>query len=803
MGRKLLAIALAFVLPALLGGMENKPVDVPPEPPMPDTSSLTESQSIAAIRNWQEALRKWHSSLTPEQQAELDRRRDEARERFGRIPTPKDNYDWASEARSRGLTPQDVERLGSQKLLIGTKTFRQSFEAYVGPRGPMFITSDSLLNAFSSIFEDSFRELEIRRVGQLRGHLEETLTAARHMLETTPYVRADLEPGWLQAQRTLGPAMVLLGSQPELFDPELRREISFQVEKIRAADSVALPDWLAPRSESFLGIDYRRFRPLGFYAGHSKLANYFRAVRWLQTVPFRIERDQELVAILILGRASVTSQSYLAEYESFLGPRDSWSLNDAGDPTGSIWQPEPGPDWGLALRTQRALLLSKSVPSLINSDLRSRAPNQEPFHILAEYRLPDAAMFQYLADHNESASGLELAAAVGSTWAKDRIRSAHPKIMARGLEIGRRLALGDRETDREAPLYNEYLWTLATLFEPPVPEAPAFMKSDAWSAKSCQTATAGWAQMRHTFTLQAKETIVTTGIRSMPPGFIEPNPAFLRQFTKLVQDTEGKLRVGGAFEESGVSSACRILDAADMVAAIQAKIESEQPYSRQRQYEDFMQFASEFAQPGGAGDLLRDENRRLARDAYFQLENEPSKSQAILAKLVVALRDDASRYERGELVTAKNDEEWRSLPHRWQDLEHEASILDSLLQKQLKRETWTVEDGKSLKEYGSAIATVMGYFGNEYMPRDDAPRWAEVVRDPKANDSFAAATGRPHSLFVLYPWNGLEVLCEGAVIPYYDDHSPDILTDAEWRDKLDSSKAPRSPDWLLPIRGIN
>ena len=46
---------------------------------------------------------------------------------------------------------------------------------------------------------------------------------------------------------------------------------------------------------------------------------------------------------------------------------------------------------------------------------------------------------------------------------------------------------------------------------------------------------------------------------------------------------------------------------------------------------------------------------------------------------------------------------------------------------------------------------------------------------------------------------GGEILCRGAVLPYYEFPSPARLTDAEWKALLDSSKAPGSPDWLKPI----
>ena len=125
--------------------------------------------------------------------------------------------------------------------------------------------------------------------------------------------------------------------------------------------------------------------------------------------------------------------------------------------------------------------------------------------------------------------------------------------------------------------------------------------------------------------------------------------------------------------------------------------------------------------------------------------------------------------------------------------------LEALMQKQLRQRGWTNEEVAFIKDYGATLASIMGYFGNAYTPRDDAPRWVEIVRDPRRNDSLAAATGRPHSFYVLYPWQGMEVLCEGAVIPYYEYRSPEILTDTQWRDMLGGATAPQLPDWLREL----
>jgi hypothetical protein len=58
---------------------------------------------------------------------------------------------------------------------------------------------------------------------------------------------------------------------------------------------------------------------------------------------------------------------------------------------------------------------------------------------------------------------------------------------------------------------------------------------------------------------------------------------------------------------------------------------------------------------------------------------------------------------------------------------------------------------------------------------------------------------RPRALYLLYPVKGGEILCRGAVMPYYEFVHDSRLTDVEWKSLLDSDKRPKSPDWIAPI----
>ncbi len=136
---------------------------------------------------------------------------------------------------------------------------------------------------------------------------------------------------------------------------------------------------------------------------------------------------------------------------------------------------------------------------------------------------------------------------------------------------------------------------------------------------------------------------------------------------------------------------------------------------------------------------------------------------------------------------------------RWDELASVTRKLEALAHKQLRQQPWSLEDETFLKAYGERIAGAMGYQGNSYeVPDDDAPRWTDVHHNDPGDYSLAVAVGRPRVIYVLYPWHGMEILCQGSVMPYYEYRSKERLTDPEWKQLLDSPRAPLQPAWLLP-----
>jgi hypothetical protein len=634
---------------------------------------------------------------------------------------PTAGYNWKDAARRAGFGERDIEAIARNKVLVGNETYRQVFTPYRDPRMPLFITSDSLLNAFHVLFEESIRRLELENARRLPRLL-------RFIWDRLDEIEANVpeNPGLAKAARTrarvaVGTALRLLGEETPKADKEVVEFIRTEVAKVHEARARDKSAWLGPPDRGFEAVDYSRFKPRGFYSHTDALQTYFRAVGWLQAIPFRVSRDEELLAILLLGgclsipnddprRKAIEELSHHNEFFYLLiGGQDNGGIQSAASEYESAAPQE-------AFRLDRAAALLPAIRKRIEAQaaekgqgpqvydlLRSPADPVERlgFRILPAYRTPDAVLFQRTGPlRGKLPNGLDLCVVLGSAFARSRLADGDRDRLLKLLDEHRERWSDPRLIDPS--VYGMCLHALSALFGKPEPDAPAFMAGEPWAIKCCQTALGGWAQLRHAWSLQAKQSSTAPCAPPfMPPGFVEPAPEFFSRMARLVRATEQNLRRAGA----------------------------------------------------------------LKQDLESPAEN--IKELALL----------------------------------WRDLQMLCCRLEALAHKQLRRVPFTEEECGFLTSYGDYLGGVMLYGGNSYVnPLDDAPRVADVHHDQLTNRYLEVGVGRPRALYVLYPWKGGEVLCRGAVMPYYEFAHPQRLTDAEWKALLDAKDRPAQPEWLKPIQ---
>ncbi len=360
------------------------------------------------------------------------------------------------------------------------------------------------------------------------------------------------------AQVVLGTALGLLGIDDISSDAAVRPIIQVEIERVTAAQGIQKPAWLGDADP----LDYSRYKPRGFYAETPGLDAYFRAVSWLQSLPFRLDHDEEFLSILLLGNSIAECrfggdsakreqlETVFRCYRQLIGDNDDWDLLTVSHAVPKQLDVDLGGDGLPELRTQFQKLAARSEPeSLINDQVRFPPSGSDKgpklsFRILSAYRTPDAILFERTTNGlgREWPSGLEVCAALGSSFAEKKLAETKDEKLLATIRQSKELFRG-------SSLYFDYMHCVTALFDAPPASAPAFMSSEPWKIKSCQTALAGWAQLRHTWVLQAKENAIFLDgdESSRPAGFVEPNPAFFSRLASLIKSTETLLGATGSF----------------------------------------------------------------------------------------------------------------------------------------------------------------------------------------------------------------------------------------------------------------
>jgi hypothetical protein len=604
-----------------------------------------------------------------------------------------------------------------------------------------------------------------------------------------------------RARIVIAVVIKLLGDTPMGLDARLANIVDDEVERVISAEGTRMPEWITTASPGFAGIDYSRFRPRGFYNRTELLRRYFRAVSWLQSIPFRTDRDEELLAIFMLGKTLARSyagdyskrleiEQWFRCYNDLIGQRDDWDLLMASQ----IVRSRP-----TDLNTVRQYLSKLRADDKKDSNISDQLgvlpetttePVSAEFHIISAHRTPDAILFQRttsLSDFNRAwPTGLEICAVLGSEFADQilavQVPGATRAAMLRSINDSKKYF----ETES---FYNQYLNSMAALLDQAEPDAPAFINSKSWKAKSCNTALSGWSQIRHSWTLQAKQTVHTLGgdLENLPSGFVEPEPEFFARMGELVDRSKDLLTRCGAFEPS------RYLVANDLRAFAGLVKEKKYPFDDQVPVElsseeisiidrSIMTLSALAFRHFSTEDLLRHRQEASAQLLDFADDIEDG------------VYDDDPAFQA--LILENNID----IKYLWDSLNEICRMLEVLAHKQLRGVSFSKRENYFLDDFGERLAAIMLYGGDSYRnPRDDSPSAVDIYHNPALGGYFHIGTARPREFLVLYPYQGREIACRGAVMPYYEFISTTRMTDTEWQKRLDSDERPENPDWHKSI----
>ncbi|MBX9654977.1 DUF3160 domain-containing protein [bacterium] len=667
----------------------------------------------------------------------------------------------------------EFKRDPTRKLLMTDLEFNQIFLAYADPKYPVFITSDSILNAYHVAFVHSLEFMDRFDATMLPSQLELIQRSISRLSFTKN--NATTESARKTCRIVIGVAQVLMSpSAIQSIDPAIHSIIRKQVRLAERASSRESVDWIG-NPEIF--IDYTTFKPTATYADDEMLARYYRTVRWLQSVPLLYDKDDQLFAAMILAKACDTQWFARSQrtYQIFGGPSqiDLQTVAKLAD--------------DLALSTESIPVLRERIiqyckeqkieDSLDITDLRRNKSGT--IRLIAATRPVENHLFDvYLRDPKitlgEYSAGVTICAALGSSFAKDML----PKETASNLEA---LAGDDKVWPVIRSLHDQHLRCLRLLCDSPPDGAPPFMSDELWKRKTCQAVAASWAQDRNAGLLHnQRDFTYLNGSQPKIWGTVEPDPDFFRAVSELARKTDEIM----TFPASDRELAIILLESTiDSLIRKNPGISESHMILKHQTKEEYMllcRLGKNLDQLNTAHNLGIAELGLINLIKMHHLLKTASSSDSSTSKCATKIVDSFQRVA-------------------WSEFAKICDRLAVLAEMELKGIEFTQEDSKEIRFYGDRLAGFYGYLNHAAIrPRDDASRVATVFSDTQGNH-LAVGVGRPRALYVLFPYQGQEILCRGAVMPYYEFVSSTVLNDAEWRSLAASPRAPQLPNWIRPL----
>ena len=383
------------------------------------------------------------------------------------------------------------------------------------------ITTDLYLQLFHLYFDTTLRKVE-------ESTLSKVMTDFTQRMYDTMKTRAQSEKNkdvksaaeWLQTYFAIAYTLISGAVLPPV--PEAYKQMAQEELKNCGEAQNSLSEFLEYFEVNFA---YSLFRPRGHYTRSEQCQRYFRAMMWLQTVPFGTDIDHQMLRAALLADAISSSAEAKKAY------------NAVADPITYLEQ-----------------------QTRIRPKFEFTSHNK--VNLMPQRYMPDAEVLQEMCDYKNDPtkrdvpSGLDLMAAMGNT-AAERILINELKEDKRWEGFVPTLSkmkgvMG--KADWNASVATKWMSALHTLNLYDDNRRPYFMKTPQWDKKNLNATLASWAELKHDAILYAKQPFAAEcGDGSLPAptivGYVEPNVAFWEKAVSLIDETHNVLRRYGLLTE--------------------------------------------------------------------------------------------------------------------------------------------------------------------------------------------------------------------------------------------------------------
>jgi hypothetical protein len=430
------------------------------------------------------------------------------------------------------------DKLGRNGFAIVPARHNQLFQVYESndySNFPNFVTVDLYLQLYHLYFDCLLRDIEQERLHDVVLQLCER---GRQLTNgTTP------EHQWLKTYFDVGYALIK-------GEKGAAGTVADEVEKVNSSQ---------PARSEYLGyidipFSYQLFRPRGHYTRNDTLKTYFKAMMWLQTVPFGTDKPSQLQTALVLAELTAEDAKMRDLYQQLYEPM-TWLFGTPDNITiMQVYELMKGRKVSELLKRKKAMAqLRGEIESLAQRQTRIRPKFEysSPYKInlLPQRYMPDGEVLLEMVDYDNFPTkralpkGLDVMASMDVESAErillDELHESQKwdGFVAALSKMKERM----KEIDWQQTVGNRWMDALKTVNDT-CKGYPYFMLTPEWQKKDLNAALASWAELKHDAILYAKQPFGAECGGGGPPdpvvtGYVEPNVKFWRKAISLLEAT--------------------------------------------------------------------------------------------------------------------------------------------------------------------------------------------------------------------------------------------------------------------------
>ena len=487
--------------------------------------------------------------------------------------------------------PQPLRKtLARNGFAIVPTDFNQLFQIYENNDYhdfPNFVTTDLYLQAFHIYFDSTLRDLEIEKFDSLltllchdsHARLTQIIATQKKNKKTTAAAK------YLQAYFAV--AMKLLNADSK---PVVAKEYQKMVDEELTHVKNAKNDYSKFLEYKDVPFGYDIFRPRGHYTRSEQLGRYFRAMMWLQTVPFGTDKRQQLERAVVLAETIATDGQLSSLYNKIfrpltylMGKPDNVTILQLYD----IVKAQAMPTEAILKKAKAMDAVKAKVEELAERQTKIRPHFQRTsrykINFMPQRYQPDALVLQEMVDYESPVTkrdvprGLDIMAAMGMSEAERILISEMNEATrwSKYTENLNRMKDAMAKTDWDSSLASKWVKSLQTL-QSDNAKLPYFMQTPQWEKKNLNTALASWAELKHDAILYAKQPMGAECGGYGPPdpvlkSYVEPNVAFWEKAVALVDETQEIFRKFNLETEKSITASRNLREQAEFLLKISQK----------------------------------------------------------------------------------------------------------------------------------------------------------------------------------------------------------------------------------------